>query len=158
MGFETLRAELCAACAASGDPAAAALSRVLQMPALLTRLKCNYEQSGPYKPFLKARIRKLAAAVATTTREGECQQEMRHLMDVLTERLAPLGYAADPDIKQWAKISVEMRADLQDDSVPVKVLDVLAGACDDKIAPLLQTTFSWMVSECNRRGVPMMPL
>ena len=143
MGFDKLYREMCGVQDKS-EP----LRKLLAMPALMATLRNNYDAAGLYKPFIKTRLRTIAKRVGTV-RDGD--ESLRRTMDELTERLVLYQDAADPDVQRWARISAELRAD-------PTVLAFLSDACDAKLAQMLRPTFSWMVSECNRRGCPVRAL
>lgn len=144
MGFDKLYRELSAVQQHSPP-----LEKLLAMPALMTTLRNNYDSAGCYKPFIKARLRKIAKRVGYVHEDGD--ESLRVAMDQLTQRLVLYQHATDPDVKRWAQISAELRAD-------PSVLAFLSDACDAKLAQMLRPTFAWIVSECNRRGCPVRPL
>lgn len=147
MGFDTLYRELNAV-----GTAPDALRRLLQMPALVSALRTNYEQAGMYKPVLKARIR----AIIKRLQQGEAlsdggSSQIHARATELGSRLALYEHAADVEVKRWARIGAELRADPE-------ALVLLCSLCDAKLVPFVQSVLSWIVSECNRRDCPMCAL
>jgi hypothetical protein len=144
MGFDKLYREL----SAVDHPV---LARLLAMPALVSCMRSNYDDAGSlYRPFVKARIRSVIARLQKgETIEGEAL--IHTLAKELAERMSLYAHAADVEVKRWARISAELRADPE-------AFAFLCSFCDAKLVPLVKPVFSWMVSECNRRGCPMRAL
>ena len=147
MGFDALYRELGAV-----EGAPEALRRLLQMPALVAALRANYVQAGVYKPILKARIRALLQRLQKGEPLADAGPMQIHARaQELADRLVLYEHAADVDVRRWARIALELRADPE-------ALTLLCSFCDAKLAPFVQSVTSWIVSECNRRGCPMRPL
>ena len=147
MGFDTLYREVSAV-----PTAPEALRRLLQMPALISALRTNYEQAGMYKPVLKARIRAIIKRLQHDGALSNGEESQIHALAVeLGNRLGLYEHAADVEVKRWARIGAELRADPD-------ALVLLCSLCDAKLVPFVQSVLSWIVSECNRRGCPMRAL
>ena len=144
MGFDKLYRELHAV----DHPV---VTRLLAMPALVTAMRTNYEEAGSlYRPFVKARIRGVIKRLKNhESIEGEAN--IHTLAKELSERMVLYEHAADIEVKRWARIGAELRADPE-------AFAFLCSLCDAKLVPLVKPVFSWMVSECNRRGCPMRAL
>ena len=138
MGFNTLFLEISAV-------ENAVVRRLLKKSALVSTMHHNYDTAGPmYRPFIKARIRdgvqKLKRGDLV---EGDAQ--IHTLVQELVNRLVLYQHAPDVEVKRWAHIAVELRDDPE-------ACALLCSFCDDRIAILVKSVLSWMVSECNRRG------
>lgn len=120
------------------------------MPALMSLLEANYRGSGVLKRLIKQKLLSFCSDLERGTVKPP-PSPSEHLVHVI-KQLSVHSSASDANVRRWATISVELR----------ERLDVLAlletfVSQDARIRQLAQTTLSWTLSECNRRGCPCVP-
>lgn len=133
-------------------PQLMATRRLAAMPAFMTSLRLTYDNSGAFKPLLKKKVRVLIDRLSSKPLTGT-RGEMRPLVVHVVEKLSIYTHHQDPNCRRWAEICRDIREDPES-------LEVLCLIADDQpeLYAMVRATLSWLVSECNRHGAPMMPL
>ena len=154
MGFDTLHASLVAACD-KGTPRGAIVKRALALPVLVATLRNCYKSLGPIKQPFKARLKAIIEEVsADAPPKAEAAPELGPYLKHLVRGLALHVHASDPDVRRWASVGAALDADPE-------LCETLCAMCDEhqdrRVCDGLRALFDWTLSECIRRGAPIVP-
>ena len=155
MGFDKLHSSLVVACS-KDTPRAVVLRRALAIPVLVATMRSCYRSLGPAKEVFKVRFQKVIEEMAAEQPHSHHPPKpnvgpyLTHLVRGLKLHL----HASDPDVRRWAQVGAALDADAE-------LCQTLCAMCDEnedaRVCDALRTLFDWTLSECIRRGAPIMP-
>lgn len=154
MGFQTLHAELVAKCASVDTPRSRAMARVLAMPALMAATRACYGAApAPLRPLVRTRVRALIEGLAEEAAVPQEEGELGRVMVHFSAQLRTQEHAADVDVRRWARIGTA----LHEDAEARALLASFADGSEERVRHLVRASLDWTVSECLRRGYPIVP-
>jgi hypothetical protein len=139
-------------------PNVEALRRMLAVPAMAEVLRVNYEAAGVHSHALREQVRIVLRHLAEGPRPDASPPRGRAprvgpMLRHVVARLALHVHAPHPDCRRWALACAALHGD-------ERALDVVcdvADRCEPRVRELVVSAVDWMVSECNRRGSPVLP-
>ena len=137
---------------------AATLSQILRSPPVLSAVTETYKSLGGGKTLVKACL----VEYAKSLQSGECDvcrlqaydrapgKALRHACTAMSAHHA----ASNDDVRRWAQTSKVMLQEVDE-----HVFDMVDRLCHkySLLTPILLTTLSTTLSECNRLGCPCLP-
>jgi hypothetical protein len=159
MGFDELHREMLGLSAAEGGTTSAALrtqvdvvTRLARMPAFMLSVRLSYEAApAAVKPVLKRRLKALLGRLAHEVLRSPDDGLYDVVREVVHKVRLHEGHS-HPDVRRWA----ETCAAVADDE-SVRVMAAVADSYPE-LRDLTRATLSYLVSECNRLGAPVLAL
>lgn len=157
MGFESFHASLTEICRKHPTARSAVFLRLLAMPSLTTIVRNHYTTLGPLRKPCRRYVEQLTEVFVREKPDEEYRGADGDLGKYVKHLLASVklhAHASDPDVRRWAQICADLD---EDDGLRATVCDFFDRLDDARVANVVRGSLDWTVSECIRRGAPVMP-